>query len=817
MHRIATCVFLVLALMLPAFQLAGAATSIAAPNTKRYSATPFTTLRQAVKSGQLTLKVSGDGHTTSSVTVDVTNKSNTDLNIVVPAHEVLLSRNPAIQHMMVTRDRVFTVPANGSLKVDLSTMCVSTKSVPPPQAEAAEFDVGAYPDGADVWKELASIMEAAHIMAGTDAYNNVKIARERRENTLAQLAIWLFLGKRGGKPEDQVTRESIGQSVLDQMGMKREDLKDNQRQTFDQNVDNIFLAADLTLKNAKSDTHARELATLPTDSPFDTFMQVGQRALNAGNIIEAGELLAAAVDEAQSFSPTDPRLAASLFSLASCYLFQGKGVEAAPMFKRSADIREKALGPDYLETAEAVTGLAQSMMSQGKEVEAAPLFERALQIREKSTGKDSAMVADAAINLGIAYTKLGHQGEAESTLRRALAIRMKNFGANSLEVAEVNKDLADLYTFEGNFDKADELYGRAESVDRKVGGETDPYMCAILEGKANMYRKAKRLAEADACSQTADKLKDDLLGQGAYTTKAIPASYVAYQRLAALKRDDLKIGVPTGHATVANTPVRDKWAFVVGISNYHDREINLNYSAKDAKDFADFLVKEENFSPDHVHVLLDDKATRENIIAEACDTWLPHVARPDDLVLIYLSAHGSPSSADVRGSNFLVAFNTDKNNLMSTGIDMGNFGQMITDRVHSNRIVVILDACHSGNVNPGQRGIKDLMRHGGFDAEKLAQGTGQMIICSSADDQSSYESKKFPNGIFTHFLIERLRKGGAKAALDDQFIHDLKNDVCDAAISEWGEKQEPVMKSRWKGSDLILATPPSDPVHAVQK
>src|SRR5262249_29102265 len=156
-----------------------------------------------------------------------------------------------------------------------------------------------------------------------------------------------------------------------------------------------------------------------------------------------------------------------------------------------------------------------------------------------------------------------------------------------------------------------------------------------------------------------------------------------------------------------------------------------------------FLVKEENFSPDHVHVLLDDKATRENILNEVGDSWLPHVARPDDLVLIYLSAHGSPSSADVRGSNYLVAYNTDKNSLMSTGIDMANFGQMIKDRVHCNRVVIVLDACHSGNVNPA---VKDLVRHGGFDADKLAQGTGQLIICSSSEDQSSYESKKYPNG-----------------------------------------------------------------------
>ncbi|MCA9818426.1 MAG: caspase family protein, partial [Cyanobacteria bacterium HKST-UBA01] len=35
------------------------------------------------------------------------------------------------------------------------------------------------------------------------------------------------------------------------------------------------------------------------------------------------------------------------------------------------------------------------------------------------------------------------------------------------------------------------------------------------------------------------------------------------------------------------TPVRDKWALVIGISNFKDPKINLKYPAKDARDFAD--------------------------------------------------------------------------------------------------------------------------------------------------------------------------------------------------------------------------------------
>jgi hypothetical protein len=77
-----------------------------------------------------------------------------------------------------------------------------------------------------------------------------------------------------------------------------------------------------------------------------------------------------------------------------------------------------------------------------------------------------------------------------------------------------------------------------------------------------------------------------------------------------------------------NRPVKDKWALVIGISNFQDSKLNLKYAAKDATDFANFLIKDENFAADHVQVLTDEKATRANVLSLLGDRWLPHVAKP---------------------------------------------------------------------------------------------------------------------------------------------------------------------------------------------
>jgi tetratricopeptide (TPR) repeat protein len=258
---------------------------------------------------------------------------------------------------------------------------------------------------------------------------------------------------------------------------------------------------------------------------------------------------------------------------------------------------------------------------------------------------------------------------------------------------------------------------------------------------------------------------------------------------------------------IVNRPVRDKWALIVGISEFKDTKLNLHYPAKDAKDFYNFLVNEGNFAKDHVKLLTNDQATRANILSELGDKWLPHVANPDDLVLIYISSHGSPSEMDVVGVNYLLAYDTDVDNLLASGLPMQDLTGVIKTRVHSDRVVVVLDACHSGGAEPGAKGLK---RTTNVDADAVAQGTGQLVISSSSTSQVSWESKKYENSVFTRCLIESLRKNGNATTLGEAF-KTMQDEVRTEVLQERGVLQEPVLKSRWKGSELRISVPPAAP------
>ena len=258
---------------------------------------------------------------------------------------------------------------------------------------------------------------------------------------------------------------------------------------------------------------------------------------------------------------------------------------------------------------------------------------------------------------------------------------------------------------------------------------------------------------------------------------------------------------------VTNRPVRDKWALIVGISNFQDNKLNLKYPAKDAKDFNDYLLKEGNFAPDHVKLLTNEQATRANILSELGDKWLPRVANPDDLVVIYISSHGSASDMDIGGVNYLLAYDSQVDSLYASGLPMQDLTRIIKGRVHSDRVVLVLDACHSGAADPGAKG---LFKQGNVDVTEVAQGTGQLVISSSQPSQVSWESKHYQNSVFTRCLIESLKSKGNATTLGEAFSN-MKDKVQQEVLTERGVLQTPVLKSRWKGNDLRLAAPAVTP------
>lgn len=264
---------------------------------------------------------------------------------------------------------------------------------------------------------------------------------------------------------------------------------------------------------------------------------------------------------------------------------------------------------------------------------------------------------------------------------------------------------------------------------------------------------------------------------------------------------------PVKGAKGSGEPIGDKWAVVIGISKFADGRIpSLKYASKDARDFYDYLVDENGgkFKKDHVKLLLNEDATKINIMDMLGDSFLPHAAGPNDLMVVYLSTHGSPSGADINGVNYVIAYDTRMNKLFATGIEMRQLLRTIKERVHTNRILLVLDTCYSG---AGAMGHKGLTRSN-VDTQGLAQGIGSLVISSSSPEQRAWESDNLKNSYFTRFFLDSLRDGTNAKTIDQAFAA-MKQKVQEHVLREKGEMQTPVMAGTFSGPRLVLSAAPT--------
>ena len=265
---------------------------------------------------------------------------------------------------------------------------------------------------------------------------------------------------------------------------------------------------------------------------------------------------------------------------------------------------KKCLELSIPQLQEALNNLAGLEQSRGRLPDAELLRKQALSIQEKSLGLETAAVARTLNDLGDIYLAQGKTSDAEQMYSKALVIKEKVLGPASPELVVTLDCLADLYSKQRRFDQAERLYHRVLAISEKSFGQDSPDLITILNKLVQLYRTQNNVAQADPLVKRVNALKDK-------------------SRQAQLKTIIARSPATGRSAGAIDRPVDDKWALVIGISKFKDPKINLKYASKDAMDFYRYLIGEGNFAADHIKVLLDEKATRENILSYLGDSWLP--------------------------------------------------------------------------------------------------------------------------------------------------------------------------------------------------
>jgi hypothetical protein len=228
--------------------------------------------------------------------------------------------------------------------------------------------------------------------------------------------------------------------------------------------------------------------------------------------------------------------------------------------------------------------------------------------------------------------------------------------------------------------------------------------------------------------------------------------------------------VPTKAGIV--TPVREKYALIIGISRYRNNSRgvpNLEYADMDAKALYNFLQQPEagGFARENMLLLSNEDATLARI-RNALTSFVARAAE-DDLLLIFFAGHGDRDPY-AEQNLYLIVHDTSVDAMPQTAFAMPELRRYIDQNVRSKRLILLLDACHSAGLSTA--GTRDLANNltNRYLQDLLYQEQGRAIITSSNVNEKSKESSEWGNGhgVFTYFLLEGLR--GNADTNEDHFV-----------------------------------------------
>lgn len=256
------------------------------------------------------------------------------------------------------------------------------------------------------------------------------------------------------------------------------------------------------------------------------------------------------------------------------------------------------------------------------------------------------------------------------------------------------------------------------------------------------------------------------------------------------------------------------YVIAIGVSTYADASYNLKFAAKDAADIsAAFAGPQKGFDRVYVRRILDRKATRANILNVR--TILTQ-AGVDDTVILFLAGHGI---LDENLDYYFATTDIDFNNPRRNGLSYDDL-EGILDGLKARRKVLLLDTCHSGELNreslltpspAGGRGIvvraitqrRDAFRDVGltdsFDLlqeyfAELRRGSGALVIVASSGASYALESDERRNGLFTFSVLEGI-SGQADQDLDGQItVSELRDYVGETVKRYTGGRQMPTTR-----------------------
>ena len=240
----------------------------------------------------------------------------------------------------------------------------------------------------------------------------------------------------------------------------------------------------------------------------------------------------------------------------------------------------------------------------------------------------------------------------------------------------------------------------------------------------------------------------------------------------------------SNHATRSSTC----YLLAVGINQYKNNKLNLNYARSDAESFSKIMDDKNSplFKNIELRTLYDQDATRQKILA-TLDEMASKIGQ-EDVFIFYYAGHGSM----VDDRFFFIP---------TEGVRLYDAGALNKEAIEASLLqekfkqikalkqLIIMDACQSG-------GSVELLATRGANEEKaiaqLSRSAGIHVMASAGSEQFASEFTSLGHGLFTDILLKALQGAADGAPKDGKVtIYELKSFIDD---------QVPEMSRKLKGN-----------------
>ena len=312
-------------------------------------------------------------------------------------------------------------------------------------------------------------------------------------------------------------------------------------------------------------------------------------------------------------------------------------------------------------------------------------------------------------------------------------------------------------------------------------------------------------ADGNATPKTSLGLKMKKVQQ-ATSSVVIPGNREADQAITAVSlRSDVDKDIP-----VSGTPNPNRYALIIGNENYSryqtglEAESDVAFAANDAQIFREYAEKVMGVPAENITLLTNAISSKMKSEIEKLSKLAKYI---DDKegdeqaeLIFYYAGHGFPD--EVSKEPYLIPVDISGANVQS-GVKLSDLYRNLTASP-VKKVSVFLDACFSGGGREGgllaARAIKIKAR------EEEIKGN-LLVLTASNGEQSSLPYKEKQHGMFTYFLLKKLKESQGNLSYG-QLAKYVKDEVQLHAVKVNSKEQNPTVlysnevKDQWEGWPL---------------